>query len=64
MRKGCQRTCHYVPRIMNMTFRRLVCKKDAGDILENDVTFTAAIRFVIRLGFVSPRGDFYSQDDF
>jgi len=49
---------------MNVTFRRSVCKKDAGDVLENDVTFTAAIRFEVCLGFVSPRGDFYSQDDF
>jgi hypothetical protein len=47
-----------------VTFRRSVCKKDAGDVLEADVTFTAAIRFEVRPGFVSPRGDFYSQDDF
>jgi hypothetical protein len=45
---------------MNVTFRRSVCKKDAGDVLDDDVTFTAAIRFEVRPGFV----DFYSQDDF
>jgi len=55
---------HYLPRIMNWTFRRSVYKKDVGDVLEDDVTFTAAIRFEVRLGFVSPRGDFYSLDDF
>jgi len=43
---------------MNGTFRRSVCKKDVGDVLENDVTFAAAIRFEVRLGFVSPRSGF------
>jgi hypothetical protein len=61
MHNDCQRICHYLPKIVNVTFRRSVCKKDAGDVLEADVTFTAAIRFEIRPRFVSPRGAFIAR---
>ena len=41
-----------------------MCKKDDEDVLETEVTFTAGMSFEVLLGFVPPRGDFYSHHDF